>query len=441
MSEQIVQHAKPEEFTISENGARFDLNEARVDQLADNILAEGQVLQPVGVVMDGDKRRLLYGFHRHAAVTKLNKEQGAGLLLPYVVLDRADALAQLKTQISENYQRQEMSPMDKATAMKGLLDKGVSRKDVRILFAVPGGRKGSSFQPMSNAMLNIHLRFLELPKTFQEKIHNGQLTWAAAYELGRVTPDKRAAVLARAEAELASQLDKESRDEDKYLAQEKKLIEAETTVKETGSALDKAREAITAAQQLVVDKTAAYREVQKEVGEIALDKKATDKDKKAAAEKLKAAEADVKGAEKAVETAKAEVSKLEKKTKTASEKAAEIKAKLEAQRKALKSKPKTAVGPTDIKKAAKETGAEAGYVPLTLQSIREFLKDGSDQTDYPKTAKIFKYIRRCCDGVGFPKEAITNIAILVGDTQHPAGHHEAPAEKPAPAPATDKKKK
>lgn len=409
-----INYAKPEDLDTGENAARFDLNQARVLQLADSILTEGQVLQPVGVVMDGIKRRLLFGFHRHAAVAYLNKEQGAGLMLPYVVLDRADALAELKTQITENNQREELSPMDRAKSMKALLDKGVSRKDVRIIFAVPGGRKGNNFQPMSNAMLNIHLRFLELPKTFQEKIHSGQLTWAAAYELGRVTPDKRAAVLARAEADLVSQLDKETRDEQKYLDAEKKLIEAEAQTKEVATELDKARESISSSQQLLAEKTAAYHEVQKEVGSIITAKKADEKAKKAAAEKLKAAEADVKGAEKAVEASKADVEKLEKRTKTVKEKAEEIREKLEAQRKALKSKPKPTVGPTAIKEAAKAEG-DTGHVPLTLQAIREFLKEGATQTEYPKTAKCFTYMRRCCDGVGFPKEAIGNIAMLLGE--------------------------
>lgn len=430
MSEVQIKYAKPEELETGDNAARFDLNGSRVDQLADNILSEGQVLQPVGVIQENGKKRLLFGFHRHAAVTKLNKEQGAGLLLPYVVLERADALAELKTQISENNQREELSPMDRAKAMKSLMDQGVSRKDVRILFAVPGGRKGSSFQPLSNAALNIHLRFLELPKTFQEKIHSGQLTWAAAYELGRVTPDKRAAVLARAEADLVSQLDKETRDEQRYLDAEKKLIDAENTTKEVASELEKARDGIGSAQQLLADKTAAYHEVQKEVGAVVTNKKADDKAKKAAAEKLKAAEADVKGAEKAVEAAKADVEKLEKRTKTSKEKAEEIREKLEAQRKAMKNKPKSAVGPKDIKAAAKTEGADTGHVPLTLQAIREFLKEGSTQTEYPKTAKVFTYLRRCCDGVGFPKEAIGNIAMLMGErvAANPAAEAAAQAK-------------
>lgn len=419
MRDSQIAYALPEEIQTGDNGARFDLNDARVDQLADSILSEGQVLQPVACTLDGKDRKLklLFGFHRHAAVAKLNKDQGAGLKLPYIILDRTEALAQLKTQVSENNQRQELSPMDKAVAMKGMLDNGVSRKDVRSIFAVPGGRKGTHFAPMSNSTLNIHLRFLELPKTIQEKIHSGSLTWAAAYELGRVTPDKRTEVLKKAEEEQERQLSKEARDEQKYLDAEKKLIEAENTQRESAVLLDKTRQGIVDAQTILAEQQKTFSEVQKEVGGIVTGKKANEKDKKAAAEKLKAAQTDLTGAEKSVQAAKEEAEKAEKKAKAAAEKAKEIREKLEAQRKALKTKKANGVGPTAIKKAAQETeGArEGGHVPLNIQSIREFLKEGATQTEYAKTAKVFKYLRSCCDGVSFPKEAIGNIAMLLGE--------------------------
>lgn len=319
--------------------------------------------------------------------------------------------------------------MDRAVAMKNLLDQGVNRSEVRRIFAVPGGRKGTMRAPMSNSMLNIHLRFLELPKTVQEKLHSGTLTWAAAYELGRVTPDKRADVLKRAEEELARQMEREERDEAKYLDTERKLAEAEQTATTTATALELARAAIVEATNLHAARTEAYRQVQKEVGEAVTSKGATDKDKKVAGEKLKAAETDLKAAEKAIKDAKNEVAKLSDKVGTAKEKADEIRARLEAQRKALKNKPKAAVGPKAVKEAAVAEGA-GGTVPLTLQDIRALITEASAQTEYPKVGNIFKYIRRALDGISTPKECVGNIAVLTGERQAPA-----PAK-----PAAEKKK-
>src|SRR5438067_1391291 len=108
-----VLQLKPEQVNVVENGARFDMSQTRVESLAESILSEGQVLQPVGVLAaEGGKYPLVYGFHRYHAVAKLNKEQGAGLTIPAIVLTREDATALLKTQIAENNERQEMSPMD-----------------------------------------------------------------------------------------------------------------------------------------------------------------------------------------------------------------------------------------------------------------------------------------------------------------------------------------
>jgi hypothetical protein len=414
-----VLQLKPEQIDVTENGARFDMSPSRVESLAESILSEGGVLQPVGVLAGAKgKHTLIYGFHRVAAVDKLNKEQGAGLTVPAVALSREDATALLKTQIAENNERESMSPMDKAVAMKGLMDKGIARGEVRRIFAVPGGsgRKGSSIQPMSNAMLNIHLRFLELPKSFQEKIHSGRLTWAAAYELGRVTPDRRADVLRRAEAEVDALESREEQDEQRYLKTEKRLVEAEQVAAASESELERAKSAVVNAAHLIAEKTEAYRAVQKEVGDVVLDKKATDKDKKLAAEKLKAAEADVTAATKEAKAAKNEVAKFTKKKNNAAERAEEVKAKLEAARKALKNKPvKPAVGPKGIKEAAKAEGVETGAVPLTLQDIRELLKDGRTQSEYPKVAAIFKYLTACIDGVTVPKECIGNIALMTGE--------------------------
>src|SRR5438132_13277129 len=127
MTEQTVQYYDPKDVVADDN-IRFNLKSLRTEELAQSILEQGQVLQPVGVHFpNGEKKpHLIFGFYRHAAVLALNKE-GAGLKLPAIVLSPEDVVARMKTQIAENAQREDMSPMDRAVAMKRLLDASVDR--------------------------------------------------------------------------------------------------------------------------------------------------------------------------------------------------------------------------------------------------------------------------------------------------------------------------
>src|SRR5438128_873300 len=338
MTQQPSQLLQLDPRTIAaDDNVRYNLKKSRTDSLAQSILDEGRVLEPVGVEtisppVDGKHYRLRWGFYRHAAVEQLNKD-GAGLLLPAVLVDSAETASATKTQIAENHERETLSPMDRAVAIKRLLDSGVSRGDIRRIFSSAGGRKGNTVQPMSNAMLNILLRFLDLPKSVQEKIHDGRVGIEAAYELGKVPPEKRAAVLEQAEKDRLRRIDLEDKDEQKYLAAEQKLVQAQDEEKEAVTGEEQYREQITAAQKLVEERTAALRAIQKEPYH--------DKDeagKRAFTERLKASEADLKGAQKALKEKQNGLAKvLAAKTK-AVDKAAEAKERLEAARKVINSK-------------------------------------------------------------------------------------------------------
>lgn len=82
------------------------------------------------------------------------------------------------------------SPIDEALEIRRLIQQGVSKMEIRKMFARPGGRKGFKSMPVSNSFINMRLSFLDLPKAIQEKIHDGRLGVAAAYELTKVTTGK-----------------------------------------------------------------------------------------------------------------------------------------------------------------------------------------------------------------------------------------------------------
>jgi ParB/RepB/Spo0J family partition protein len=419
-----VLQLKPEQVEVGSN-VRFSLKKEQKDQLKASILEEGGVLQPVLVVPidkpeNGVTHRLVDGGYRHAAVSELNAEQNAGLTLPAIIVDRDEALGRLKTQVAMNIQREDMSPMDRAIAADQMLKAGVARAEIRRVFA-SAGRKGET-TPISNAMLNILLRFLDLPKTMQERIHDGRLGIAAAYELGRVPPDKRQQVLDRAEEERLRFIAQEEKDEEKFLTLQSKQVEKAKEADETVTKLEAAREELARAKALVSEKELALKEAQSQPF-----KEVDEPTKKKVMESIAAATADQKGAAKTLKDAQNNVAKLLTKSKSAQETAAELSRKLEEARKLAKKRPPTkAIGPKEVKEAAKVEGASTGQIPLNLAQIKDAIKEGADQKDYPKVAAIFKHVQACFAGGPTPKEMVFDIALRVtGEAKAPG----VPAKK------------
>ena len=436
MSEQLV-HVTPDQV-LAEGNVRWNLKPSRVDALATSILESGGVLTPIEIeplvpVQNSFKYRLTSGFYRHAAVSKLNAEQNAGLTIPAMVRKTTDATERLKHQLAENMERENQSPMDQAIAISRLIEAGISRGEIRRIFARPGGQKGTTIQPASNAWVNITLRFLELSKSIQDKIHDGRVSMAAAYELGKVPPDKRAAVLERAEKERLHQVEVEEGDERKYIAAEQKLFEAQASEREAVAKLTGARTEVEVADKLVDEKTAVLKTIQKEPY-LEYDEKG----KSDLKERLKAAEADVKGATKISKDAKNDVAKLHAVAKKSAEVAEEQRAKLEAARKAVKAKPKRpkTVGPGDLKNAARAEGAIVGAKPLNLSEVKQALKDVIKlKTHWPKVAAIALAVIECCDSVTTPKELGIQLSYITGESKAPtvAAQPSAPVAPSAPS--------
>lgn len=400
----VIQYFDPSDVLADDN-SRYKLLPAAIQKLADDIQLKGEVMVPVEVEqlnepVNGKSYRLVTGHYRHAAVSLLN-ESGAGLALPAIVVEQMDPVDRLKRQISENEDRQNLSPIDKAISIKRLMDAGVSRKEICEIFASSGGRKGSKVQPASNAHINMTLSFLELPKKVIGMIHTGEIGVGAAYELTRVSPERRDVVIESALAERDKADARDAADEAKLQAAEQKVAEAEATVEATNAELEAARVAKETAEAEVESANTAEMEAYKAT-KAAI--KAKDEEAKAAAEEaLKLAKANAKEAEKAVEKATKEFTKLETKVQTLAETVAERRRKLEEASKVAKVGNKKAVSRQDVSKAAVKEGASNNYVALNAAEMRKVIADmalpaGEDAVSV-LIEKIGKEIKACFDGV------------------------------------------
>lgn len=426
MTTQTLLQLDPAEI-LAEGNSRFGLKKLRIERLAEDILASGGVQVPIEVEeMEPDEAghtyRLISGFYRHAAVTKLNAEQEAGLTLPAMVRDVEDDIARLKTQVRENLERESLSPMDEAVTIRRLLDAGVSRADVAKIFARPGGRKGLAMKPVSNAFLNMTMSFLELPKAIQEKIHDGRVGVAAAYELTKVPADKRQIVLDRAEKDRQTQIDREEREEEKFLAAEEKAQEAQAKVEEVTSLVEQTETELAEAAELVKTRKAALKDAKGLVKHAASDEEVD-----LAQEAIKAAETDLKGAEKLVESKKKALDKLKAKVETAEETAEEAAKRLEAAK--LGKKPKM-IGAADVKAAAKSEDAQGtGSTALSAKEMRAVLADLAVDGVYPKVQEIAQLFQKCFDGILTDDQLYNKLALVTGEKEPKAAAKKKAAKK------------
>lgn len=428
--EEQIQYADPAAFHVGEN-TRYNLKQSRIDSLAAAILEDGRILQPIEVrELEDGTPDITSGFYRHAAALKLNGS-GAGILVPYIVRN-VDDKTRLMHQLSENMERENQSPMDMAIAIKALMDAGVERKEIRRIFARPGGQKGTEVQPASNAWLNIIVGLLDLPKPIQQKIHSGLVGISGAYELGKVPPEKRQAVLARIEDARTKAVEQEAKDEEAYLKAESKVTEVEEKLQTVTTEEGELRTAIDASLALVKSSTKEFRDLQK-IDYLNLEDAAKQEHRK----KLTEAEGIVKAAQKSEKDAKNKLAKLLEGKRKLVDATTEARERLEAAKKAkgFPKKKNQTVGADEVKTAAAAEGVGTGFVALTASEMRGAIKEIAKEPGNPRVAAIGMVLERIFSGELTTKAGIKEITAYVTAPQ------KAPAAKPAPkakaAPATE----
>lgn len=399
------------------DGIRFGMQD--VETLAQDIMDKGGVMQSIEVEplqepSNGHLYRLTAGGRRHAAVSLLNERDGAGLTLPAIVVTPSNPLDRIKRQVSENHQRSNMSPLDIATAAKRLLDSGAQRIDVRTIFARPvtTGKKGGKPQPASNAWLNIHLQFLDMPTKIQNLIHTGELTVGAAYTLARTPPEKWDAILEAAQRERARAIEKEQKEDDKYTDALKRTDEANAKAQVAEAEFAKVKEVAdvdAAALETATAHTAELFTASKQKGLDAKAKKEADKAFVEAQKILKGLEG--KAGASAKDLAKVTENR-DKLVTAATEKAAKL---TEAKATKPAAKVQTAVGRKDVEKAATSQGASAGNVALNAKEMRDVISELCLAGTAPKVLAIATAIRSCFQSEITPVKLYQELLKVTGE--------------------------
>ena len=193
----------------NEHQPRHHLDEARLDDLARSIRANG-VIQPIVVRKVGGGYRIIAGERRWRAA------QRAGLLrVPVVIKDVVDGQdAQiLEMALIENIQREDLNPIDEAEAYERLSSEFQMTQEA---IAAAVGKDRSS---VAN-----HLRLLKLPQEVRAEVASGRLSMGHARALLAVPDETGQRHLAR-----------------EVIAQNLSVRETETRVKRLDSPVSAAR--------------------------------------------------------------------------------------------------------------------------------------------------------------------------------------------------------
>ena len=400
----VLLHLKPEQI-VADSNIRFGLKQSRIDSLAADIAEKGGVIVPVEVEpIKNGTYSLTSGNYRHAAVTRLNRD-GAGLTIPAIIVQSA-GIERLRRQLSENTERENMSPMDEAVAITQLLGEGLTRMEIREIFTRPGLK-----EPATNSFLNMRMSFLNFPKKIQNMIHSGEFGVKAAYFLTREPEDKWEPILARAVKETAEETAFEGKIEAEYLASVKKEEEAKVKAETATSELTKAMEVLKVTEdtyKTATEAAAAAYETQTK-----MPSKSTKEEKEAAAKEFRAKQAEALAAKKALETAQSDERKLKEKATKAADHAREIAEKLTKAREEKAAKP---VSPAAISKAADKEGSSVnknkGMNPTQIkEAIYLFMAPGAT----PKVALIGKALIRLVTNLTSARMCYRELQEAVGE--------------------------
>jgi ParB family transcriptional regulator, chromosome partitioning protein len=158
---------------------RRTFNEASIEELARSVREHG-IVQPLVVMRDGDRYKLIAGERRFRAAQK------AGLTaVPVVVKDAVKSTDVLQLALVENIQREDLNPMEEASAYYQLHDEfGMTQEEI-------ARRVGKERPTVAN-----FLRLLKLPEAVKKLLASGQLSMGHARALLAVDSAKKQEALA-----------------------------------------------------------------------------------------------------------------------------------------------------------------------------------------------------------------------------------------------------
>lgn len=158
-------------------GPNVRVNVEGIDELAASIVEHG-VLQPIKLRAVGDRWVVVWGQRRLLAARKAGLER-----IPAIVGDQDKAPAELSIeQLVENLHRADLPALDRARAMRIVVDAGTSQADLA---------RELGLHPSTIAN---DLGLLESPAAIQKSIESGQLSPAHAKALKGLAPKTQVAV-------------------------------------------------------------------------------------------------------------------------------------------------------------------------------------------------------------------------------------------------------
>lgn len=387
---------------LMDSNVRFKLVPTRISALMEDILSDAQaggpgVRSPIEVepltkeekaANPGKEYRLQTGAYRTTSVLELNDKKKAGLSIQAIVRNVATPLDRLKRQLSENTQRQNMTYMDVAYAIDRMEKEGMTKPDIRSFFPRLG--KNNKLEPASNSWINICHSFLDFTADIKTRINDGRIGFESARILRNKERDLWDTIIKQIEDDRLKVIDKESKEEAKYLSDQKKEAEAADKEANLQKALDDAKalvvestQAVLEAQKAAVEKSdiaaAAYKHNSANMGN--KNKEIKDAAKKAldtAEEGLKSATAQVKSAE---DTHAKNLKALDK-AQQVYNKYHEIEAETPATPPPVASprlpqqvpapvSPAAPIKPSEVDRAAHSQGSKDKVKPRTLKEVRD----------------------------------------------------------------------
>ena len=172
-------HIPLEQISPNPHQPRKTFNEGSIEELARSVREHG-IVQPLVVSRSGDRYKLIAGERRFRAA------QRAGLrTVPAVIKDAIQAGDALQLALIENIQREDLNPIEEATAYHQLHDEfGLTQDEI-------SRRVGKERSTVAN-----FLRLLRLPEAVKRLLASGQLSMGHARALLAVDSAKKQEQLA-----------------------------------------------------------------------------------------------------------------------------------------------------------------------------------------------------------------------------------------------------
>ncbi len=158
---------------------RLKFNQESIEELANSIRESG-VLQPVIVVPDGERYRIIVGERRWRAAQKVGLKKIPALIrsLPNV--------QQLETSLAENLQREDLNPLEVALAYQKMTQElNYTQQEI-------ADKVGKNRASVAN-----YLRLLKLPKEIQDNLAEDKITMGHARALTALEDPKLQISLSR----------------------------------------------------------------------------------------------------------------------------------------------------------------------------------------------------------------------------------------------------